>query len=176
MSLFADYEPRSRGRPPPDDLRVRAASRADVEALAALRVERGDAEPASARQEFERLLDRSDGAHVIVATVGNGAGDAVVGYGTLDLLTRPGVPAGWYLGGLIVTPSWRRRGIASRLTRERLDWTATRARVAYYFTNERNRPSIDLHARFGFVEIARDVKVPGVTFNGGVGLLFRIDL
>ena len=81
-----------------------------------------------------------------------------------------------YLGGVVVTPTHRRQGIAARLTRARLDWIAARAERAYYFTNERNRASVDLHARFGFQELVRGLQVPGLTFVGGVGLLFGVDL
>ncbi len=41
------------------------------------------------------------------------------------------------------------------------------------FANARNRASIALHAAFGFEEVTRDFEVPGVTFEGGVGVLFR---
>jgi len=66
--------------------------------------------------------------------------------------------------------------VGERLTRDRLDWIAARSREAYYFANERNRATIDLHAPFGFVEVARDIRSPGLTFSGGVGLLLRSDL
>jgi ribosomal protein S18 acetylase RimI-like enzyme len=93
-----------------------------------------------------------------------------------ERLVRIGLPEGWYLGGVVVDPLQRRRGIGARLTRERLAWIAARAGQAYYFVNERNRASIDLHARLGFRELARDIRVTGLTFTGGVGLLFGLDL
>lgn len=34
-------------------------------------------------------------------------------------------------------------------------------------------PTIALHERFGFTQIARDVWLHGVKFEGGAGLLFR---
>ena len=173
MALFADYEPERHGGPALDGLRTRVAAEGDVEALAALRVARGDATPDEARLSFQHLLGRArrDGALVLVAEHRG----CVVGYGAANPLGPP-LPDGWYLGGVIVSESMRRRGVGTRLTRERLDWIATRAAEAFYFVNERNRSSIDLHARFGFREISRDIRVPGVTFTGGVGLLFRADL
>jgi hypothetical protein len=63
----------------------------------------------------------------------------------------------------------RRRGIAHALTRARLDRLAP---PVYYFANERNRASIDLHAPFGFQELTRDFWHPDVTFTGGGGILF----
>lgn len=173
-ALFAAYEPDRRGTSPPAGTVVKPAAPADVDAYAALRLERGDATEARARSVFDRLSRRGGegGACVFVATVG----DVAVGYGAAEVLAAPTVPAGWYLGGVVVTERLRRRGIGALLTRERLAWIAERAPRAYYFVNERNRASIDLHAAFGFREIERDVKVPGVTFTGGVGLLFEAAL
>ena len=63
------------------------------------------------------------------------------------------------------------------LTRRRLGWIAGRgATEAYYFANAQNLASIDLHAKLGFVELTRDFHVPGATFAGGVGILFRVQL
>ena len=46
----------------------------------------------------------------------------------------------------------------------------------YYFANSSNLASIDLHAGFGFQEVARDIDVPGLACTGGVGILFRTEL
>jgi GNAT superfamily N-acetyltransferase len=172
--MFADYEPGKRVGPLPEGFATRPMARDDVPALAAIRVERGDAKPEEAAKAFEWLLGRvaSGDATMIVATVR----DAVAGYGSVDRLAREGIPEGWYLGGVVVSPPWRRRGIGARLTRERLDWVAARAERAYYFVNAQNRASIDLHAPFGFRPIVHGVVVPGVTFRGGVGILFAADL
>jgi GNAT superfamily N-acetyltransferase len=81
------------------------------------------------------------------------------------------------LTGVIVDPALRRRGIGAEITRRRLVWIAERATEAYYFANSNNRPSIDLHALFGFKESARDFKFPGTSFSGGgSGILFRVEL
>ncbi len=85
-------------------------------------------------------------------------------------------PAGWYLSGVIVAEDYRRRGIGRRLTQARLNWIAERDRAAYYFSNARNRASIDLHRAFGFVELTRDFTFPGASFEGGVGILFKAEL
>ena len=71
---------------------------------------------------------------------------------------------------------WRRRGIGIELTRQRLAWIGDRAGSAYYFANARNVPSIDLHAKLGFAESTRDFTFPGASFEGGAGILFRVDL
>lgn len=170
MARSADYEPEGRCRPPPDDLRLRSAALPDVPALAALRVERGDAGREQAVAAFEDLLAR--GALVLLAE----SEGCVVGYGTVEHLLRAGLPGGWYLGGLIVAQRARRRGVGARLTRERLDWIRARSAVAHYFVNESNRASIDLHAAFGFALLERDLQVPGIPFTGGAGLLYRAAL
>lgn len=106
-------------------------------------------------------------------------GDAVVGYGKVSRFTRPDdcapriAPSGWYLGGLAVAAAARRAGIGSALTRARMAWVADRAPEVWYFTNARNGASLDLHARLGFAEVTRDFEYPGVTFEGGVGVLCR---
>jgi ribosomal protein S18 acetylase RimI-like enzyme len=85
-------------------------------------------------------------------------------------------PTGWYLTGLVVDPSWRRRGVGVALTAHRLDWLRGRAEVVYYFANARNRATIDLHRRLGFEEVTRDFAIPGVAFAGGVGVLYWAQL
>lgn len=174
MTLFAEYEPERHGRAPLDDVDVHVATIEDVSSLAALRVERGDAEPEAAEEFFRYLLHRArvGDALVLVAT----SCGTTTGYGAVDYLARPPLPTGWYLGGVIVTPSLRRCGLGARLTTARLEWIATRASEAFYFVNERNRASIDLHAKFGFREHMRDIRIPGITFAGGVGHLFRVGL
>ena len=83
-------------------------------------------------------------------------------------------PAGWYLLGLVVAPECRRRGIGRALTLARLEAVAGRAAEIWYFANARNRSSLDLHAELGFAEVTRDFWFPGLTFDGGVGVLARL--
>lgn len=79
------------------------------------------------------------------------------------------------LGGVIVVDPWRRRGVGRALTRVRLEFLRPRAQEVFFVVNARNRASIDLHAAFGFEELTRDFEAPGVSFTGGVGILFRLD-
>ena len=167
MTLFADYEPEAPRRALPDDLVLRDATALDLPALAALRAARGDASLAEAREAFERQVGR--GALVVVAVTAG----VPVAYGVAEQLALEALPKGWYLTGVVVSPSERRRGIAGQLTRHRLAWIGKRATEAFYFVNEVNRVSIDLHAGFGFEPIAHDIRVPGVTFQGGRGVLYR---
>lgn len=76
-------------------------------------------------------------------------------------------PAGYYLGGVVVAPAFRRRGAGSSLTRARLDWIWLRASTAYYFTNEHNTASIRMHETLNFRPLARYTKIRGVTADDG---------
>lgn len=174
MPLFADYEPERRGEPTPAGLTTRAATPDDLPVLAAIRAARDEMPVEAAMAVFARqLASAAAGRGLVLAAVFDAA---PVGYGVVERLAIPGLPEGCYLSGVVVAPSHRRQGIGARLTQERLDWVAARDRRAYYFTNERNRVSVDLHARFGFRELVRDLQVPGLTFSNGVGLLFGVDL
>lgn len=108
--------------------------------------------------------------------------ERVIGYGKVDRFVPAAeapahtAPAGWYLSGVVVMPEWRRRGIGRALTGSRLDWIAERDTRAYYFANQRNRVSIDLHRSLGFVELTRDFHHPHARFAGGVGVLFVCEL
>lgn len=107
---------------------------------------------------------------------------AVVGYGKADYFVpasdaSPAVaPEGYYLGGVEVAEGMRRRGMGTALTQVRMTWAAERATEIWYFTNARNRGSLELHAKLGFVEVTRSFEYPGVSFDGGVGVLCRATL
>ncbi len=70
-----------------------------------------------------------------------------------------GLHEGWYLEGLSVLPTHRRRGIGRALTEHRITWLSERTDVVYYTAAEVNRPSIELHEALGFVEVARGLVV-----------------
>jgi len=152
--------------------------REDVVDVAAIAAQREGTTVDRWRGVFERLCGESERSVVLVATLG----DAVVAYGKAEHFTPPAgsaanvTPEGWYLGGVVVRPEHRRRGIGTALTRERMRWLAERTSVVYYIANERNRVSIELHAALGFEERTRDFVHPGVSFEGGVGILFACDL
>jgi GNAT superfamily N-acetyltransferase len=86
------------------------------------------------------------------------------------------VPRGYLLLGLFVLPSHRRTGLGSALTRTRLRWIGERANEAWFFSNARNNASIELHRRFGFTEVTRSFSFPGLAFDGGEGILLRLQL
>ncbi|NYJ18156.1 GNAT family N-acetyltransferase [Nesterenkonia sandarakina] len=82
-----------------------------------------------------------------------------------------GSPAGHYLGGVMVTPTHRRRGVAAALTQTRLNWIWSLSDHAYYFTNEHNTASIQLHATFGFSSLGRFPAIHGATADNGASRL-----
>jgi GNAT superfamily N-acetyltransferase len=176
VSQFARYEadrPAATSSPWTEHLRVRPAAVRDSGALAEILIQReGGGDVVAHRNRFNDLVDRA-GKLLLVAELAVG----VVAYGYADHHGgSEGCPPGWYLVGLVVSPPFRRHGIGRLLTTRRLDWIAERASEAFYFANERNRATIDLHTELGFKELTRDFAFPGVAFRGGSGVLFRADL
>jgi ribosomal protein S18 acetylase RimI-like enzyme len=108
------------------------------------------------------------------------SGGVISGYGRARLFEpEPEAPVdtaprGYYLSGVFVSPSERRTGIGAALTQARLDWISERAADAWFFANARNAASIALHERFGFEEVTRRFSYPGLRFDGGEGILFRL--
>jgi ribosomal protein S18 acetylase RimI-like enzyme len=181
MVLFEPYLESDDGdrRPALNDLLIRPASLADVTKLSEIEAARegGDA--------GERALSMGR-AIASRSTTGQGLflvaqhDDQLVGFAKARYFDPPHdaplreAPRGWYLSGVVVAPESRRRGVGSSLTRARLDWIGQRDDWAYYVANARNRVSIALHERFGFVELTRDFSYPGVSFEGGIGVLFGL--
>jgi ribosomal protein S18 acetylase RimI-like enzyme len=154
-------------------VKLREAEQHDVEALVGLAAGHGR-DPAFMRRAFETAVSRDDRFVVVASAAGE-----LVGYGRCARFDRspdapPDVaPDGYYMGGLLVAPQLRRRGIAEALTRARMAWTFERAPEVWYFTNARNLASIALHAKLGFGEVTRTFSYPNVSFDGGVGVLGR---
>ncbi|WP_439680615.1 GNAT family N-acetyltransferase [Embleya sp. MST-111070] len=173
MPEFADFETSVGGsrQPRAMPISVRHATVADVERCAVLaRQYAGDS---AGVVDFEALvrgwLRQPTGCFLVAI----GADHDVVGYGRVVRLDVATAPIGYYLAGVVVDPEARRIGVGMSLTRARLDWIEAHAPEARYFCNARNRVSIALHARMGFHEETRDFEIPGVTFEGGAGILFR---
>ena len=127
-------------------------------------------------QSAQRQFEADSAAQNLTAVAAVGA--EVSGFGRARRIeAQPGVPAGWYLLGVIVAPAMRRCGIATELTKYRIEWLRARTGEVLYFANSLNRASIDLHAKLGFTEVCRPFAFPGVTFSGsGVGVLFSRSL
>jgi ribosomal protein S18 acetylase RimI-like enzyme len=152
---------------------IGGAEPADLPGCAALQASHSGRPVADSEDGLRQELTRSD-RWLLVAI----ADDTVAGYGRVSdhRPERPGpaeAPPGYYLGGVVVDPRFRRRGIGLALTRARMELVFTMADEVWYFTNARNAASIAMHGPLGFVEVTRDFTFPGVTFEGGQGILFR---
>jgi len=175
---FAEYRPGDISGEIPTNLVVRAAIADDCPTIVAIERElNGGIEAEQAAARCNRQV-KDEGVCLLVAA----AGGDTCGFARAAWFSPPedrpanSAPAGWYLFGVIVRERWRRRGIGARLTEARLAWISERADEAYYFANALNRASIDLHERLGFRELTRSFSFPGASFQGGTGILSRIDL
>lgn len=177
MPEFAEFStPRERLTPLTAlGLIVREASRDDLPSVARIAARREGSDAATVLAALERSFDVEGRALMVAVFEGER-----IGFGRTHRLTPPPdappncIPAGWYLGGLVVQPEFRRRGVGLELMRQRLDRAFMHAATVYYFATAINGPTIALHARFGFREIARDIWAPGASFTGGVGVLFEL--
>lgn len=138
---------------------IREATVADVEQV-------GDISTASGRDSWSpRVFVATPGRLVVIAEVN---GELVGAAKTHFHKQGDGdVPAGHYLGGVLVAPAHRRRGIGSALTRARLEWIWSHTDRAYYFANEHNTASIQLHEAFGFHPLGAFPEIHGVAADDG---------
>ena len=171
--MFADFDEEARAERW-HDLVVRPIEALDASAVAAVFAERENVGLEQALETVSRWIDPDPGRLTLVAE----RRGLVHGYGKAEQL-RPGeqggnAPTGWYLTGLVVAPTARRRGLGARLTEERIASLAERTSEVWYFANARNRATIALHERHGFVLQTYNFTIPGVTLEGGPGALFRL--
>lgn len=177
---FATFSAAASESREPRNTIVRRARRDDIDTLARLAAEREGDTVAIHAASFESAIANAESEPTCLVLAAEIA-SRIVGFGKArylgarDLPAGDPAPEGWYLTGVVVDPAFRRLGAGFALTAERLRWIAEHADVAYYFANARNRVSLALHERFGFVEIARAPIIAGVTFTGGEGILFRVD-
>lgn len=142
----------------------------DVDACAELETTQYGGDPAESAPWFRMELTAPNRRLLVARVAGEVVGYArVTSYDPVDGYTAP---AGHYLGGVVVRPGWRRRGVGLALTTARMDHAFAVADRVWYFANEHNAPSIAMHARLGFLEVTRDFTFPGVAFEGGDGVLF----
>lgn len=144
----------------PDDggtegaVRIGPLKKADVVSAVELAVRVLRVKPGDRGEQFASDIT-GDRRQMFVATVLA----QVVAYGRVIELAAdeagPGTPAGYYLGGVLVEPAWRRRSIARALTRGRLCWAFARTDEAFYVAGADNVASLRLHAAFGFREVKR---------------------
>src|SRR5438105_4793523 len=119
--MFVDYSPRQTGfqsSSPPQDLILQEAALNDADGIAALLLEREGGTYSDAMERVQRHFRLPADQHqtVVAKTAG-----LLIGYGRIGHV-KPAIdapddrPAGWYLSGVIVATSFRRRGVARELT------------------------------------------------------------
>lgn len=171
---YVDYEPTPKDRPSKAALAVRLADGpTDLAVCARLSAQYNEEDPRTALVNAQNHLAQPRNA-LYVATDPQGT---VVGYARVTWV-GPSVkvgsnvaPPGYYLGGMVVSEDYRRRGVGNRLTTERLKFVAERANDAWYLVNSNNPASIDLHVAHGFHETTRNFTFPGVVIDGPDGIL-----
>lgn len=168
---YASYEPRARREGVVVDAVLRPATPADVAGLLAFDMTVVVRTP----EEWADTIDRSVRGErlLLVADVG-GTIAAFAQAHVLEEHPEDRAPAGHYLTGVTVLPEFRRAGLARNLTAARLGWIGQRAEEAWYFASAENAASIRLHEQFGFAEVLRAPSIHGVSFEGGEGILFRL--
>jgi ribosomal protein S18 acetylase RimI-like enzyme len=155
---------------------IREGHEADIEQCVALAlVAAPERSQSDWRDSIARDIETRE-HHLVVAESRGG----IIGYGRARLFEpepqalSDTAPRGYYLTGVFVAPNERHAGVGAALTEARLDWISGRAADAWFFANARNAASIALHERFGFEAVTRHFFFPGLTFDGGEGILFRL--
>lgn len=172
---FAAYDPESALGAWPDVV-VRDLEPRDVEPCAVILAEREGWTYERSYEAVSRWLAVTGERSLLLAAEHDGVLHGYGRAGYVDVTAEADdVPVGWYLTGVVVAPSARRRGLGALLTRERLRRLARVTDEAWYFASVDNRVTIALHEAYGFRLHMRDFRFPGVTFAGG-GALFRCDL
>lgn len=167
MHRFAVYRPQIHGTVD-GAVVVRLARADDAAAIVAVDATR-EPRPREYLAKVETRLARPDAIHVVAEVEG-------LAVGTSSLMVWPehtDSPQGWYVSGITVVPGWRRRRIADRMMAFELARLDRAGLPAWSVVNLANRASLDLHARHGFVEVAKAPQFAGITFAGGTGLLLR---
>jgi ribosomal protein S18 acetylase RimI-like enzyme len=165
-------------RPEPE-LVIRSLEPADLRAAASIIADCADGDADHQRGLLARRLARNapDDA-LLVAQLG----EPVVAVGRVTYFEpaedspQNAAPSGFYLLGVNVHPTYRRRGIGRALTQARLRWIEKRAPVAWFFTDATNEPSIRLHEALGFRRNTSDFWFPTAKFSEHGGLLFSLAL
>jgi ribosomal protein S18 acetylase RimI-like enzyme len=146
--------PKLAGGTPEGAARIESLTMGDVASAVELATRVLRVNPGDRGEQF--ASDITDDSRQMFVAKANGR---VIAYGRVAELTAdeagPGTPAGCYLSGVLVEPAWRRRGIATALTRARLRWVFARTDEAFYVTGADNIASLHLHAALGFQEMKR---------------------
>lgn len=180
MARFADYLPGPQRRRPAVlllELTVRLALANDLPELALMAAESEDRPVAEALNALESLFAEAESTEQPLLWLAQWQ-DQLLGFAKLEQVEiLPDTPPGWYLGGVVVAPRYRRMGVGRALTQARFNWLRSQAlSEVFCCIHAQNLPGIDLHTAFGFLEIRRDAVLPGPNFPAEQGILFRAEL
>ena len=169
MLDFATFAPDVRGVL---DARVvvREAETSDASAIVRVDATRGQQRPGHSARVLTQINDPA--THRVVAVL---EGSVVGSCMTMTWSGHADAPDGYYVAGVTVEPAFRRRGIGDRLVAALLTWTWRRTDRAWSVINAQNGPSLALHARRGFAQVAAGSTFAGISFTGGSGVLLRAD-
>lgn len=148
---------------------MRPATAEDLGACARLVAAYEGGDPEDWRGRFGAFISSPDGWMAVAVEDGH-----VIGYGRVQhqvggvMEADPPLPDGYYLSGVVVAESERRRGIGSAVCDARISWVADRAEGVWFFTNRWNTASRALHRKVGFREV-REFSSPRL--DGGCGVL-----
>ncbi len=112
-----------------------------------------------------KIYERDLAREKMAAQVGAFINDELIGFGRVVLVKFEAskanqAPNGWYLLGVNVVSAHRRQGIATLLTKWRIDWLADRADQLFYVALPTNVASIRMHEALGFVKAKENVFMP----------------
>lgn len=175
------FNPDVKSRSPSTKLRFEVADEEHVEAVTRLMQLRNPSEdPIKLKQKvFLEITKMNDGENygVFVATIDN----KVVGFCRFyhsDRVPREKIkydhPVGIYLMGIVVDPDYRRHGVATFLSEQRLMWlNSIEVDRVFSAVAANNLTSQAMHEKLGFT---KREEVPGVLtvhFESGCGILYE---
>lgn len=150
---------------------VRSANKDDIQEIAKIRHSRESGDVNFYAKIFKDQID-SNNCKIYVASYE----ESIIAYAKVNNLTDKTAPSGYYLSGIVVLQKYRGMGVATALTKKRIEEVKKISDKIYYISNEKNHVSIKLHKKFGFNEVYRDKEIMNVKFTGGPGILFKLDL
>lgn len=168
----------------PEGLVFRLANRQDCHAISTLMAERNPSQSfAEVEASTNREIDRVESGVSYKLYVAELNGEVV---GLCRFYHSEGLPPskkiypspeGWYGMGILVSPKFRRQNIANFLSSKRVEVLKSLGVKEFYsIVDASNLTSMKMHKEFGYVEVERAPGFMQVSFNGGIGCLFKLSI
>ena len=170
MTIFEKYNPAATSKNL-YNISVRLASLIDALPIAQIIAKLTSTDINRCVESIETSLQKSNFITIIAEY-----NSEIVGYSKIVYCEKEDAPKGWYVGGILVQPNFRRRGVGEKLTEKLIEIAKSKTDTLYSFINAQNKSSITLHEKLGFVEFDRRSSIMGVTFEGGVGIFLKKSL